>query len=124
MTSSAASLPESVTSGTPPPGWVLPPAKYSPLNSERLCGRLNGAKRSLNETPYSAPRHAPVFFQSRGREQPLHTNPSARLQAEGLQPVEQQRGHPFRILKPLRDALPGRAGASAITNQFSQPAGA
>src|SRR5689334_9128819 len=57
---SAATFPDSITIGTPPPGWLVPPAKYKPLTSlQRLCGLRNAAKRLLADEPYSAPFKAP-----------------------------------------------------------------
>ena len=48
----AAARPESATMGTPPPGWALPLARYSPLaRLERLGARWNAAIMAFDDGP-------------------------------------------------------------------------
>ena len=41
----------SATSGSPPPGWLEPPTRYSPRRAPRLPGRRNAARRPFDDVP-------------------------------------------------------------------------
>ena len=51
----AARRPEVAAIGTPGPGCVLPPARYSPGSRLRDPGRVNEAFQPCEAGPYSAP---------------------------------------------------------------------